>query len=150
MRRAGFRVFRTGFRTCAFGVFLAVLAAGAGPLWSVEEPRPYVVDVTDVTAKVGEHKVMLATVRLRDGYRLLEAYNNRVMQLSSLDDGVAFERKVVNASVRDGALVFALGLQPTKPGKHPINGVFRFGYIENGDTMKMVSVPLIANVTGIE
>ena len=93
---------------------------------------------------------MLATVRLRDGYRLLEDYNNRVMQLSSSDDGVAFERKVVNASVRDGTLVFALGLQPTKPGKHAINGVFRFGYIENGDTMKMVSAPLIANVTGIE
>ncbi len=128
---------------------LAMLAAGAVPLAAAETPRPYSVDVPDVIAKVGEHAVLLATVRLNEGYRLLEAYNNRVMQLSSWDDGVAFERKVVNATVRDGALEFAVGLAPTKAGKHAINGVFRFGYIE-ADTMMMVSVPLEASVTGTE
>jgi hypothetical protein len=128
---------------------LAILLAGGVPLASAETPCPCRVEVSDVTAKVGEHAVMLATVRLNEGYRLLEAYNNRVMQLSSWDDGVTFERKVVNATVRDGALVFAVGLEPTKPGKHAINGVFRFGYIED-DTMMMVSVPLEASVTGTE
>jgi hypothetical protein len=127
---------------------LAVLMGSAGPQAVAEEPAAYVVEVSDVTAKVGEHAVMLATLRLRDGYGILQAYNNRVGQLSSFDDGVAFERKVVTGAVQNGTLVFAVGLQPTKPGKHPINGVFRVGYIENGDTMSMISIPLIANVIG--
>jgi hypothetical protein len=126
---------------------LLCLHAPRGAPALAEDPLPYKVEVSDVTAKVGEHAVLHATVTLRDGFRLLEAYNNRVMQLSSWDGGVAFERKVVDASVQDGALVFAVGVTPTKPGKHPINGVFRFGYID-GDTMMMISVPLIANVTG--
>jgi hypothetical protein len=130
-------------------VLLGLHAVRSAPPALADDPLPYKVEVSDITAKVGEHAVLDATVRLRAGCRLLEAYNNRVMQLSSWDDGVAFEHKVVDASIRDGALVFAIGLRPTKPGKHPINGVFRFGYI-NGDTMMMISVPLIANVTGTE
>jgi len=138
-----------GLRACTLAALLALFAAGSLSPALADDPVPYAVEVSDVTAKVGEPTVLLATVRLRDGYRILEAYNNRVMQLSSWDDGVAFEHKVVDAAVREGALVFAVGLKPTKPGKHPINGVFRFGYIE-GDTMMMISVPLIANVTGTE
>ena len=128
----------------------AMLATGTGPPARAEEPQPYSVEVSNVTAKVGEHAVMHATIRFRDRYRVAEAYNNRVTKLSSYDDGVAFEREVVNAAVRDGTLAFAVGLQPTKPGKHAINGVFRFGYIENGNTLKMISVPLIASVTGTD
>lgn len=128
---------------------LGLCAAGGAQPALADDPLPYTVEVSDITAKVGAPAVLHATVRLRDGYRLLEAYNNRVMQLSSWDGGVAFEHKVVDASARDGALDFAIGLSPTKPGKHPINGVFRFGYI-GGDTMMMISVPLIANVTGTE
>jgi hypothetical protein len=111
---------------------------------------PYVVEVNDVTAKVGEHVVMLATLKLKDGYRVLEAYNNRVGQFSSFDDGVRFEQKVVGATVQERTLIFPVALQATKPGKHPINGVIRVGYIKGPDTMWMVSVPLIANVTGTE
>jgi hypothetical protein len=128
---------------------LLVAALGATPVLA-EESLPYSVAVTEPAAKVGEHTTMLARIRLREGYRLLEAYNNRVSKLSSYDGTVAFDQEASNATIRDGALVFAIGLTPTKPGKHPINGVFRFGYIENGDTMKMISVPLIATVTGID
>jgi hypothetical protein len=112
--------------------------------------EPYTVEVSDVTAKVGDHAVMHATLKLRDGFQILEAYNNRVSQFSSSDDGVAFESKMVPAEIRDGALVFTVGVQPTKPGKHPINGVFRVGYMHDGDTFWMISLPLIANVTGTE
>lgn len=129
---------------------LGALAVSHGQPANAENDHPYSVEVSDVTAKVGDHAVMVATLRLRDGYRILEAYNNRVMQLSSFDDGVAFERKVVDAVIRDGTLVFAVSLRATKPGRHPINGVLRFGYIEGGDTMMMVSVPLIANVIGTD
>ena len=87
---------------------------------------------------------MHATLRIRDGYRILQTYNNRIMELSSLDDGVAFDSPVVRAAVEDGALVFAVGLRPTKPGKHPINGIFRVGYMhgtgEGTSEMSMVVI----------
>jgi len=126
---------------------LAVSACGRAV---AEEPAAYVVEVSDVTAKVGEPAMMRATLRIRDGYRILKAYNNRVIALSSLDDGVAFDRKVVRATVQDDALVFAVGLRATKPGKHPINGIFRVGYIQGDSEFAMVSIRLIATVTGTE
>jgi len=53
--------------------------------------------------------------------------HQRVIQLSSYDDGVVFERKMVPAQLQEGALVFEVGLQATKPGRHRINGIFRVG-----------------------
>ncbi len=125
---------------------------GAPALAETETAQPagaYSIEVSDVTAKVGAHAVLRATLRPREGYRILKAYNNHVGQLSSLDDGVAFDHKMFSATLVDGALVFEVGLAATKPGKHPINGVFRVGYIQDSaDDMAMVSLPLIANVTG--
>ena len=126
------------------------LAASACGRAVAGDSAAYVVEATDVTAKVGEHAVMLATLRIRDGYRILKAYNNRVIALSSLDDGVAFDRRMVPATVQEETLVFAIGLRATQPGKHPINGIFRVGYIQGTDEMAMVSVRLITNVTGTE
>ena len=107
--------------------------------------------MSDVTAKVGEPVVLRATLKARDGYRTLKHYNNRVIQLSSLDDGVAFESKMVEpTTVDDGSFVFEVPLHATKAGKHPINGVFRVGYIHGNDDISMVNMRLIANVTGTE
>ena len=115
-----------------------------------DESAAYVVEVTDVSAKVGEPAVLHATLRIRDGYRVLQAYNNRVIELSSFDDGVAFDRRVVRGTIQDGGLDFAIGLRATKPGRHPINGYFRVGYIHDPDEFAMVSLRLIANVNGTE
>jgi hypothetical protein len=93
---------------------------------------------------------MRATLKVRDGYRILKHYNNRVIELSSFDDGVAFESKMVPATLDEDTLVFEVPLRATKAGKHPINGVFRVGFIQGTDDMYMVSLRLIANVTGIE
>ncbi len=125
----------------------ALLATGATCAWAEETP-PYTVEVSDVAAKVGEHTVILAKLHLQPGHRVLLGYNNRVGQFSSFDNGVAFAEKVVHPTINDGALEFAVDVQPTKPGRHPINGVFRFCYTDGADTMLMVSVPLIASVTG--
>jgi hypothetical protein len=114
------------------------------------EPEAYVVEVSDVTAKVGATAMMVATLKIRDGYRILEPYRNRVSTFSSYDDGVEFEAKAVQAELRDGALVFAIPLHATKPGKHPINGLFRVGYVQDPGEMSMVSMKLIANVIGTE
>jgi hypothetical protein len=133
---------------------LVALAAKTGVKAAAEEPSPfpsaYVVEVSDVTAKVGEPAVMRATLRVRDGYRILKHYNNRVIELSSFDDGVVFERRMVPATLDEDALVFDVPVRATKPGKHPINGVFRVGYIHGTDDLYMVSLRLIANVTGTE
>jgi hypothetical protein len=114
------------------------------------ESEAYVVEVSDVTAKVGEPAVMRATLKVRDGYRILKHYNNRVIQLSSFDDGVAFEQRMVPAALDEETLVFEVPLRATKAGKHPINGIIRVGYIHGTDEMAMVSLRLIANVTGTE
>ena len=115
-----------------------------------EESPAYAIEVSDVTAKVGERAVMRAKLRIRDGYRILQSYNNRVIKLSAEDDGVAFEQEMVRASIEEGVLVFAVPLRATKLGKHPVNGVFRVGYIHDSDEMAMVSLRLIASVTGTQ
>ena len=69
--------------------------------------------MTDASAKVGEPTVLHATLRIRDGYRVLQGYNNRVIELSSFDDGVVFERRVVRGTIQEGGLDFAIGLRAT-------------------------------------
>lgn len=116
-----------------------------------EESSAYAIEVSDVTAKVGERAVMQAKLHIRDGFRILQSYNNRVIKLSAEDDGVAFEQEMVRGKIEEDTLVFAVPLRPTKPGKHPVNGLFRVGYIhDGGDEMAMVSLRLIASVTGTE
>jgi hypothetical protein len=131
----------------ALAVGLAFLTTGPG---RGEEAPAYAIEVSDITAKVGERAVMQAKLRIRDGYRILQSYNNRVIKLSAEDDGVAFDQEMVRAKIEEDALVFALPLRATKPGKHVINGVFRVGYIHDSDEMAMVSLRLIASVTGTE
>jgi hypothetical protein len=132
------------------GLAFTAFAVSVSSRAVADEADAYSVEVNDVTAKVGEPAVMLVTLRIRDGYRILKAYNNRVIRLSSYDDGVVFEHKMEPATAEEGALVFTVPLRATKPGKHAINGLFRVGYIHGTDEMAMVSVPLIANVTGAE
>ena len=136
------------------GLALIALAAGAGVKAAAEEPSAfpsaYIVEVSDVTAKVGDPAVMRATLKVHDGYRILKHYNNRVIELSSSDDGVAFESRMVPATLDGDTLVFEVPLHATKAGKHPINGVFRVGFIQGTDDMYMVSLRLIANVIGTE
>ena len=139
------------FSAIALVAALATAPASLGfePARADESPA-YTVEVSDLSAKVGEPAVLHATLRVRDGYRVLKGYNNRVIELSSFDDGVAFERRVVRGTVQEGGLDFAIGLRATKPGRHPINGYFRVGYIREPDELAMVSLPLIANVNGTE
>ena len=102
----------------------------------------YVVEVSDVTAKVGEPAVMRATLRVRDGYRVLKAYNNRVIELSSFDDGVAFERKMVPATLR-GRRPRLRGSACGPPSPASIRSTDCFASVTSmGPTsMAMVSVP---------
>ena len=125
---------------------LAVTSARTDPAASV----PYTVDVTDASARIGTQAMIRATMRLRDGYRFIESYNNRIMKLSSVDKSVRFDREVVRGTIHDGSLVFTVNVEPTMLGRHPINGIIRVGYAEGAHTIMMVSVPLIVTVTGTD
>src|SRR5262249_31745684 len=127
-------------RVLAFAMIAALSTCLAMPgrgQTTAEDPA-YMVEVADVTAKVGEPAVLHATLRVRDGYRVLRTYNNRVMELSSLDGSITFDRRVVAGTAQDGEIDFAIGLRATKAGRHPINGYFRVGYIGT-DEFAMVS-----------
>jgi hypothetical protein len=134
----------------AAGLFAVALSTPSMLPETARAAEPYVLAVEDASAKVGQSGVMVARLRIGEGYRLLSAYNNRLTRLSSFDEGVDFEGEVVRPRLEGGDLVFDIGFVPTKPGAHPINGVFRIGYVENGETMKMVSVPLMAKIVGTE
>src|ERR1700693_866483 len=79
-------------RFSAFALVAALATFRASPGFEqarADESPAYVVEGTDVSAKVGEPAVLHASLRIRDGYRILQGYNNRVIELSSFDDGVA-------------------------------------------------------------
>jgi len=135
---------RRAFLLAAIGALASLPAAAAG----LTEPSAYILDVRDVTLPVGVQGTLRVRLRPREGFRILGGYNHRVIMLSSFDDEVKFATKTVPATEQDGALIFAIGVTPTAPGSHAINGVIRVGYIEGPGEMAMVSMPLIANVVG--
>ena len=128
---------------------LAGIALASDASIAEDRGHPLVVSVENATAKVGAPTAIIAKVTVDEGWQVAPSYRNRIIELSSFDDGVEFEEEVVQGEVEEGSLVFGVGVTPTKPGTHAINGVFRVGY-HNGQTMEMVSIPLIATVTGTE
>ena len=95
-------------------VGLAFLTTGPG---RGEEAPAYAIEVIDVTAKVA-----LSETAIRDGYRILQSYNNRVIKLSAEDDGVAFEQEMVRAKIEEDALVFAVPLRAPSRASMPSTG----------------------------
>jgi hypothetical protein len=70
--------------------------------------------------------------------------------LAALAVAPAVPASAVEPTVDGDTLSFTVVVTPTAPGRHPINGVFRVGYIDGPSTMNMVSVPLIAAVVGTQ
>jgi hypothetical protein len=134
----------------ALGLVALVGIASSGP--SVADSRvPFTLEVESATAKVGEPTAVRATVAPPEGMKLSSAYRHRLIDLSVFEDhGVEFDDEVVIGAVQDdGSLVFEVGLTPTEPGEHPINGLMRVQFI-NGNKSESKSIPLIATVTGTE
>jgi hypothetical protein len=128
------------------------LAALVGIAPSFADSRvPFALEIENAAAKVGEATAVRATVAPPEGMKLSSAYRHRLIELSAYEDrGVEFEDEVVIGTVQDdGSIVFEVGLTPTEPGEHPINGVMRVQFI-NGNKSESKSIPLIATVTGTE
>jgi hypothetical protein len=119
---------------------------------SVADSRvPFTLEIENATAKVGEPTAVRATVMPPEGMKLATVYRHRLIELSAYENrGVEFADEVVIGTVQsDGSVVFEVGVTPTEPGAHPINGVMRVSFI-NGNKSESKSIPLIATVTGTE
>lgn len=128
------------------------LVATAAP---AEDGPPIRVEVSAAEGPVGEPVEVLAKLTIAEGYRFIEPppRGNRVIELSSADGGVAFARRVFRGRLDGDSVLFRLEVTPTKPGPHPINGVFRVSYVtETADSyhLRHVSLPLVTTVTGTE
>jgi hypothetical protein len=133
------------------GVGLATLIGiAAGPGFA-DSRVPFALEIENATAKVGEQTAVRAIIIPPEGIKLTSVYRHRLIDLSVFEDhGVAFDDEVVIGKVEgDGRLVFEIGVTPTEPGAHPINGLMRVSFI-NGNKSESKSIPLMATVTGTE
>ena len=140
-------MFSTLRHSAGIGLFASALLVQ--PILAAEGDHPLDLHIENASAKVGEPTAVVATIVVQDGYKAMSSYRNRIIELSSFDEGVDFDQPVVVGTLEDGELVFNVRVTPTKPGEHPINGVFRVGY-HNGEQARMVSIPLMTTVTGTE
>jgi hypothetical protein len=134
----------------AVGLAALIALAPGGPGFA-DSRVPFALEVENATAKVGEPTVVRATIIPPEGMKLTSVYRHRIIDLSAFEDrGVEFDDEVVIGTVEeDGRLVFEVGVTPTEPGAHPINGVMRVSFI-NGNKSESKTIPLIATVTGTE
>lgn len=134
----------------AVGLAALVGIASGGP--GIADSRvPFTLEVENASAKVGQPTAVRATIAPPEGVKLTSVYRHRLIDLSAYEDrGVEFDDRVVIGTLRDdGTLVFEVGVIPTEPGEHPINGLMRVSFI-NGNKSESKSIPLIATVTGTE
>jgi hypothetical protein len=137
-------------RSTLAAVGLAALIGLAGGPGFADSRVPFALEVENATAKVGEPAVVRATIIPPEGMKLTSVYRHRLIELSAFEDrGVKFDDEVVIGTVQDGKLMFEVGVTPTEPGAHPINGLMRVSFI-NGNKSESKSIPLMATVTGTE
>jgi hypothetical protein len=134
----------------AIGLAILLGSAAWAPA-SADSRVPYMLEVENATAKVGEPAAVRATVVPPEGMKLASVYRHRLIDLSAYENrGVEFGDEVVIGSVQDdGSLVFEVSVTPIEPGPHAINGIMRVSFI-NGNKSESKTIPLMATVTGTE
>ena len=144
---------RSAIRLTVAGLTVLSLAQLNGLAIAVDTEDAVTVSIEDASAKVGDKTTIVAKITPREGYRLAEDYRNRVSALSAADNEVDFDNKVVRGLIQDGSLVFKIRVTPKTAGTHAINGVLRFGFVNNIDGDYHLDIkwaPLTATVTGTE
>ncbi len=139
----------------AIAAVTLLMMGGPGQPAGAAEDGPIRVQVQEAVGPVGQPTRIRAQLSIAEGYRFIEPLprGNRVIELSSADDGVSFARRVFRGRLQGRDLTFELEVTPTKPGPHPVNGVFRVSYVTDaGDAyhLRHVSLPMITTVTGTE
>lgn len=129
------------------------LLAGSAACLGAETQEALLVTMENVSGKVGERTVLIARIVPRAGYKIADAYRNRVGTLSAEDQGVAFEQRMVAGAMENEGLVFKIPVTLVSAGAHGINGVARVAFVNtlDGDYhLEIKSVPLTATITGVE
>jgi hypothetical protein len=133
---------------------LALALPWSGSQAGAAETRDAVtISVEDVSAKLGEKATLVARITPREGFRIADAYRNRITTLSAADDGVQIDGTIVRGTMQGASLVFKIPVTATKPGPHAINGVIRFAFVSSlggDDRLDIKWEPLIATVTGTQ
>jgi hypothetical protein len=129
----------------------ALIGAAPGGSSLADSRVPFTLEVENASAPVGQPTTVRATIIPPAGIKLTSVYRHRIIDLSAFENhGVEFDDEVVIGTVQDdGRLVFEVGVTPTEPGAHPINGVMRVSFI-NGNKSESKTIPLIATVTGTD
>ena len=109
---------------------------------------PIAVEIQNASARVGERAVIVATIRIRDGFKITDSYGHRLSGLSA-PEGIALERRVIRGSIRHDTIVFTVPVTPTRAGTYTVSGLFRFSY-HNGLELDIRSARFEATVTGTE
>lgn len=128
---------------------VAALAVMTAPTRGADREPTFAVSVDNPTVRLGQKAVIVATISARDGYRITESYRHRIVNVTSLDDGVEIGRKVVRGSVTQGRVVFRVDVVPRTAGAHMVVGVFRFS-VNNGQQLDIKAAPFEATVTATE
>lgn len=138
-------------RTLTWPALLLGAITLIGAANAADKDEAYALTVENASAKVGDKAIIKAVLTATNGHKVSKAYRNRLIELSAEDEGsVEFEKPVVRGTVQDDtSVVFDIGVTPMTAGSHTINGVFRFGFHSDG-RMNMLSIPLVAEVTGTE
>ena len=129
---------------CTLGM---LLVASIG--FAADVKDAVVIDVQSASGKVGQPTAIEIRITPQNNFKISKAYRNRVFELSALDDSVEFDGRVIRGSIKDGELLFSVGVTPKTPGDHAINGIIRFGFLADG-RVDFKSIPLITTVTGTE
>ena len=132
----------TGLLALATIAYVAAPRAGAGPGY------PVAIDIQNAWARVGEKAVIVAKIRIGDGFAVTDSYGHRLSRLSA-SDAVELERGVVRGSVQERSIVFAVVVTPKRVGTHTVSGLFRFSY-HNDEEVDIRSARFEATVTGTE
>jgi hypothetical protein len=130
-------------------LILIVLLLIASTSMAYETEEAVTIAVKSASAKVGEKTAIEVKISPLKEFKISHAYRNRVFELSSFDDGVEFDQKVVTGSLKGDDLMFLISAVPKTAGTHAVNGIIRIGF-HYGERVDFKSIPLITTVTGTE
>jgi hypothetical protein len=108
----------------------------------------FLVRIDNVSAKVGEKAIVVATITTRGPFKITESYRHRIIRLAA-SEGLELGGQLVRGSVQDGRVVFLVGVTPKKAGTHTVTGLFRFS-VHNGQRVDITSAPFEGTVTATE
>jgi hypothetical protein len=125
-----------------------LLALGHPGRLTADPGYPVTVEVQNVSVRIGERALIVATITILNGYKVTDSYGHRLSGLSA-DDGIELEQRLVRGAVRHDQIVFLVPVRATRAGTDTVSGMFRFSY-HDGRELDILAARFEATVTGVE